>query len=503
MEELKRLTPLDLKPDYSPETFAEMTQQLRSGEKELVPFVTRHRRKDGSLYDVEVHLQRATYQGQPVFLAIILDIGDRIKLENALSQRALEAELLYEAVAMADEVDSLDAALEKCLDIVCEMTDWPVGHVYVPSVNGTQQLEPTKIWHLAYEQRFTKFREVTEQTTFAMGEGLPGRIWKTGEPAWIVDLQDDDNCSRNRLCGDLGVKGAFGFPLQLKGETVAILEFFHEGALERNETLLLLVRSVGEQVGRVMERKEAEQQMRRQQELVEQELEKAKEELVLRTRLAAVGQMSAQVAHELRNPLGAVSNAVYYLQRHVPASEEKWSEYLHLIDNEVTTCNRFIGELLDVTRAKAPIRETTNLAHLVERVLTRHDVPQRVDIQLVCDPDPFEIFADNDQIVQVLDNLLQNALDASGQKAARIKIRAYRDAESDIITVQDAGSGIPPEHRASVFDVLFTTKSSGTGLGLPICKQIIEKHGGTIELLDELSPGTTFQIRLPRALVFS
>lgn len=190
MEELKRLTPLDLKPDVSPEVFAEMTQQLRSGEKELVHFVTRHRRKDGSLYDVEVHLQRAMYQGQPVFLAIILDIGDRIKLENALSRRALEAELLYQAVAMADEVDSLDAALEKCLDIVCEMTDWPVGHVYVPSVNGTQQLEPTKIWHVADEQRFTKFREVTEQTTFAMGEGLPGRIWKTGEPAWIVDLQD-------------------------------------------------------------------------------------------------------------------------------------------------------------------------------------------------------------------------------------------------------------------------------------------------------------------------
>jgi PAS domain S-box-containing protein len=335
MEELKTLTPLDLNPDQTSDRFAEINQQLRSGEKELIQYETRHRRKDGSQYDVEVHLQMAKYQGQPVFVAIILDISDRIRLEKARSERALEAELLYQAVVMADEVDSFDAALQKCVDIVCEMTAWPVGHAYVPSANGAQQLEPTKVWYFADRQRFTKLREVTERTPFVMGEGLPGRIWSSGEPAWIAKVQEDGNFPRNKLCKDLGVKAAFGFPVKIRGELVAILEFFNEREVEKNETLLLLVRSVGEQVGRVMERREAEESSRRQHERVAEELEKAKGELILRTRLAAIGQMSAQIAHEMRNPLGAVSNAVYYLKRHVPASEQKWSDYLSLIDSEV------------------------------------------------------------------------------------------------------------------------------------------------------------------------
>ena len=84
------------------------------------------------------------------------------------------------------------------------------------------------IWHLADEQRYTAFREVTEAASFAMNQGLPGRIWKTGEPGWIVNVQDHDNFPRNRLNDNLGVKAAFGFPVKVKGETVAILEFFTE-----------------------------------------------------------------------------------------------------------------------------------------------------------------------------------------------------------------------------------------------------------------------------------
>jgi len=505
-KQLLEVGPAALSPKFQPdgndsaETAMGFVQRALDGDTPAFEWL--HLDAEGNEIPCEVRLARLP-SNRRLVRGSVTDISERIKLEKALSRRALEAELLYQAVAMADEVDSLDEALQSCVDIVCEMTAWPVGHVYVPSSNGNQQLEPTKVWYLADEQRFTTFREVTERTPFDMGEGLPGRIWKSGEPAWIANVQDDDNFPRNKLCGDLGVKAAFGFPVTVRGDTVAILEFFNEAEVERNETLLLLVRSVGKQVGRVIERKEAEQMSRKRHELVAEELEKAKEALILKTRLAAIGQMSAQIAHELRNPLGAVSNAVFYLKRQVPVSEEKWSEYLSLIDSEVTTCNRFIGDLLDVTRGKALNRETSNLKDLIDRVLNRHDIPKSVDIEINCEPAPFEIFADNDQIVQVFDNLLKNSLDAIEQRSGKIEICAHRDGENDIITFSDSGRGISPEDQASVFDVLFTNKPAGTGLGLAICKQIIERHGGTIELVDRVSSGTTFQLRLPHILVFS
>lgn len=313
-QHLLEIGPMDLSPEFQPdgsdsaETSMAFVQRALEGEMPTFDWV--HIDSEGNDIHCEIRLTRLSSRRRLV-RGSVSDIGERIKLANALSQRATEAELLYQAVVMADETDSLDAALQKCVDIVCEMTAWPVGHVYLPSVNGAPRLEPTQIWHFNDEQRFAKFREVTERTSFAMGEGLPGRIWKSGEPAWIVNVQKDSNFPRNKLCVDLGVKGAFGFPVKLREEVVAILEFFIEEEAEKNETLLLLVRSVGEQVGRVIDRKEAEEASQTRHELVAEELEHAKDELILKTRLAAIGQMSAQIAHEMRNPLGAVSNAIY------------------------------------------------------------------------------------------------------------------------------------------------------------------------------------------------
>ena len=503
---LLEIGPIELSPMNQPDgrnsekAAMDFVQRALNGEMPAFEWV--HVDPEGNEIPCEVRLTRLP-SSRRLIRGSITDISERMKLEHALSRRALEAELLYQAVVMADETDSLDEALQRCIDIVCEITEWPVGHAYVPSSNGAQQLEPTKIWHLDDESRFKQFHEVTKRSQFAMGEGLPGRIWKSGEPEWIVNVQKDDNFPRNQLCEDLVVKGAFGFPVKVKGETVAILEFFSEGEVQKNTTLLLLVRSVGEQLGRVIERKEAEEASRKRHQLVAEELEQAKGELVLKTRLAAVGQMSAQIAHEMRNPLGAVSNAVFYLKRQFPPSEEKWSEYLNLIDSEIVACNRFIGDLLDVTRGREPQRKIASLTELIDKALAHHFIPDNVDLQIDCQPDPFELFVDHGQIVQIIDNLLKNSLDAISEKVGTIKICAHRNGEIDIITIHDTGDGVPPEDRTSLFDVFFTTKPAGTGLGLPICKQIIERHGGEIKLIDESSPGTTFQVCLPSARVFS
>ena len=167
------------------------------------------------------------------------------------------------------------------------------------------------------------------------------------------------------------------------------------------------------------------------------------------------------------------------------------------MNHEIATCNRFIDELLDITRRRKMDRKPTNFSGLIERVLSRSKLPQNIDLQVHCIPDTFVCFVDEDQFVQVLQNLLNNSMDALLVSGGKIQITARRSDDRDVIVVRDSGPGIPMPDRGSVFDVLFTTKSSGTGLGLAICKQIVEQHGGTIRVAEGESEGTEFQICLP------
>ena len=145
------------------------------------------------------------------------DITERKKSESLLANRELRARLLYQATAMAAEKTSFDEALKSCVHTVCRLAEWPVGHVYLPDETG-ERLEPTDNWHLDDETAFEDIRRVTMQTTFERGVGLPGRIWESGQPAWIVDVTQDDNFPRAQQCQNIGVRAAFGFPVRDGGE---------------------------------------------------------------------------------------------------------------------------------------------------------------------------------------------------------------------------------------------------------------------------------------------
>ena len=164
---------------------------------------------------------------------------ERKKADIQIKKQALEARLLYEITKMAGSTDSLTEALQGCVDTICQLTSWPVGHIYVPSEDGSQ-LVSSKIWFIKQgeEEGISDFRKVTEETTFVKGIGLPGRIWATGEPAWIRNVQGDDNFPRCNKCKEIKIKGAFGFPIKVKDETVAVAEFFTKEEMELDENLL-------------------------------------------------------------------------------------------------------------------------------------------------------------------------------------------------------------------------------------------------------------------------
>lgn len=235
---------------------------------------------------------------------------------------------------------------------------------------------------------------------------------------------------------------------------------------------------------------------RRENEKVQAELEKAKSELVRQTRLAAIGQVAASIAHELRNPLGSITNAVFYLSRRAPQIDPKWSEHLAIIVQEAHRADQIIGNLLEMSRPKAPAKERLDLGSALRETLERLRGAGRVDLEIVLDPDPFFLEADAGQFRQVVSNLFTNAIQAMDGKG-RIRVRASRSDRWDRIQFGDDGPGIPPESRELVFEPLFTTKSKGTGLGLSICRQILDAHGGSIRIADS-ERGAVFEVRLPR-----
>lgn len=185
--------------------------------------------------------------------------------KETLEARARAADLLHRATAMAAETETFEEALQACVDMVCEYSGWPVGHVYLPCESG--DLVPTEIWRVADRAAHANFLEATRRTRFAPGVGLPGRIARSGEPAWIENVHEDDNFLRTRYEIPIGVKGALGFPIRFGGRVAAVLEFFSEEARAPDADLLRLVRSLGEQVGRVLERRLARESLRRHEAL--------------------------------------------------------------------------------------------------------------------------------------------------------------------------------------------------------------------------------------------
>jgi len=239
------------------------------------------------------------------------------------------------------------------------------------------------------------------------------------------------------------------------------------------------------------------EQQRHETERVEAELSKLREELIQKTRLAAIGQVSASIAHDLRNPLGSVRNASYFLRRHVRKEEPKLAEYTQIIDEEVAKADQIITNLLEMARPKVPHKQRVDLGGIIKEVLSLAEGASGVHCEMSMAPDPFVVQADPNQLRQVVGNIVDNAIEAMKGRGCFF-VEACRDAGYDTIVFRDTGPGFAPDVKSTVFEPLMTTKASGTGLGLTICSKIIENHGGSIAIEDFEGRGAAVRIRLPR-----
>lgn len=228
---------------------------------------------------------------------------------------------------------------------------------------------------------------------------------------------------------------------------------------------------------------------------------KLAERLRERERLAAIGAMAAGLAHEIRNPLGAIKGAAEYLDpRQVEDGEE--SEFLQVIIDETNRLNSVVSQFLDYARPfRSKLRPTDVNAVLrkTAKLIEAQQAEWAARIELELDDSVPKISADSEQIKQVILNLTLNALDASkeGEKPIHLTTRHLAERACIELRVRDEGVGIPPDDLDQIFIPFFTTKQQGTGLGLAVCQRIIMNHGGTIYPESKVGVGTEFVIQLP------
>lgn len=222
-----------------------------------------------------------------------------------------------------------------------------------------------------------------------------------------------------------------------------------------------------------------------------------RDQLVRETRIATLDQLSAFVAHDLRNPLGVIRLAASLLRRRL-AKIDFDLECLNEIEAEVQTADSILTNLLDATRSRDPDPREVDLGPLLADAARDVDPSGRLRWSIALRPDVGTAWCDPDQIRQVFKHVLRNAVEAmKGQ--GTIAIDGRRDGTKQVIHVRDSGPGVAAEIRADLFEPLVTTKRVGAGLGLTICRRILEHQGGSIDLVLDEKPGAAFQITLPIA----
>jgi signal transduction histidine kinase len=453
--------------------------------------------------------------------SLLNSVGQEEKL-RASQEMALENERqntrihdgLYRISRTFAEVGDLKGKATTALEILVDLAgaDWSTLRIVKDSEPG---------FHLAAAAGpATKISPPTP--VISDSQVLEDKAFSKGE---LTVVDDYANWSRaTQYLIDMGMQSLVFLPVTVNERILGVVSVISKKKNGFDQALVDLLTSVVDGLGNLLEisilqdksdiaHKELQrlsEELSRSNEVLEdsmivrtQELEAARDLAFRGEKLAVIGQLSAGMAHDLRNPLGAIRNATYLLKKElgangVLAGNVKLNNCIEIIDNQVNKSNQSITDLMDFGKLKDAKMVETRLDEVLDQVLETLSKRDEVKFLQNIDSNLQLVMADGEQLQRVFLNLANNAQEAMPDGGC-LTIAAKNVNGTVQITFSDTGEGISQENLEKIFDPLFTTKVKGTGLGLAVCLEIVERHGGTISAHKNAaqSGGTTFDVRFP------
>jgi PAS domain S-box-containing protein len=468
--------------------------RLKAGEV-LQDYEARVRCKDGAIKHVRINSSVYREEGKVIYTrSFTHDFTARKRTETRLALQYAVTQILSQS---RDFIESAG----RILHAACDSLDWEVGALWRVD-RAANVLRSVEICH-ATELQTPEFDRLTRTFTLEKGVGLPGRIWASGEPAWIDNLVADSNFPRAPVATREGLHGAFGFPIKLGEDVLGVVEFFSPEVRKPDDELLKLVAGIGGQIGQFTERKRAEERLA---ELLDSE-RAARGEAEKANRLK--DEFLATLSHELRTPLNAVIGWARMLQSG-RLDQDSARHALKVIERNAWAQKQIIEDILDVSRVitgklqlnLTPVDLVTIVDAALDAVRPAMEAKE-IKIETLIDSSLRLVSGDPDRLQQVIWNVLSNAAKFT-PAGGKVEIAVgYNNAHVEI-KVKDTGPGIDPTFLPHVFerfrqaDGSTTRTHGGLGLGLAIVRHLVELHGGTIGVDNRTDgPGAIFTIRLP------
>ncbi|MFB3888032.1 MAG: PAS domain S-box protein [Candidatus Bathyarchaeia archaeon] len=449
-EEFAKLAVYDYEVIETPkETQARMRKIMKTGKDE---FETKHRTKNGEIRDVVSTVQLIELSGRKLFHFITRDITEQKRIAN-------ELEL---------ERDKLEAVTES------------MGTGLIVISKGYRTL-----WANSFVKRLKGHVEgkYCYSSIHTLDHVCPGcgvrKVFEEGVPFDTHEYSSTDISGRKYWVELIAT------PLKDKdGKVIAAIEV----AVDITEKKLLQSKLA-----------EYSQQLEKLVEERTRQLEQTQAKLVKSEKLAAIGELAGMVGHDLRNPLTSIKGAAYFLKaKYAKGFDETGKDMLSTIERSIDYSNKIINDLLDYSRdIKLQLLRTTPKT-LVDSALSLAETPESIKITNTTAETP-TLTADAGKMSRVFVNIIKNAFEAM-PNGGELTITSREDDDAVDFTFQDTGIGMTQETVDKLWTPLFTTKAKGMGFGLPICRRIVEAHGGKITVESELGKGTAFTVKLPKNL---
>jgi PAS domain S-box-containing protein len=419
------------------------------------------------------------------FVGAAIDITERKQAERRLIVQHAVTQMLATAA-------TLEEVTPKILQTVCGSLSWDVGTLWsVDREAGV--LRCAEVWH-DESVEVPQFAAVCRQHTFMPGVGVPGRVWSGREPAYIPDVAKDPNFPRGPIAARAGLHACFAFPILLGADVLGVIEFFSHEIRQPDQELLDLMATLGSQIGQFIERKRAEEAFRT-----------AQTELAHVARVATLGEMTASIAHEINQPLGAlVNNAGACLAWLDAKNLEGVRNSVELVMDDAQRATEIITRIRALVRKAPAQKDWLDMNQIMREVvgLAQSEVQRNhIALEMRLSDDVPLVLADRIQLQQVMLNLLMNAIEAMTQVTGPRELLISSEADGPkgvVVVVRDTGAGLDSKSLARLFEPFYTTKPQGMGMGLAICRSIIEAHSGRLWATTNPDRGASFHFSLPR-----